>query len=191
MLAGELQSTQGEVDRDDVLTAGRQQAGEHADRTADLQTETVGALRQGRQGRRVLLALIVARAIAPGGGALVIEPLEALDCCCRRHGCSVSSISVPSLVILGSSRCWSRNRSRSRRARSSVLAPISARDPQTRAAAPEISSAHSYSATRHSRASTAVSTPGRGSSSWSSSVVVCCSQRSIVPWATRIRRRPW
>ncbi len=46
---------------------------------------------------------------------------------------------APSLVILGSSRCWSRNRSRSRRARSRALAPISARDPQTRAAWPEIS----------------------------------------------------
>jgi hypothetical protein len=109
----------GDVHRQKLVAAVREHLRKDADGRARFQGPAEGALAKHGQGRGVLVLLVVARLEVPGIARLGVEPLEVLAPEPLAHERLSEIARRPRRTTAGSRRCWRRNSSRSRLARSS------------------------------------------------------------------------
>ena len=109
-------------------TRSASRCGEHADRAADLERGGEAAALQRRDRRVVLGPLVALRLEAPRVGVGRVEALEVARRGPRLTG-GLAARPGRAARRIGSSRCWSTNSSKSRRARSSGVPVANGREP--------------------------------------------------------------
>ena len=147
------------VERDQPATARSQLPGEHPDRRSQLERGAERTRATRGQGGGVLVAFVGRAVIAPRVRVGAVARLEVGQAHAVHVPRRASSAAAPARASIGSSRCWSRNSSRSRRPRSSCPPRANGRDPHARAASSSSSRQAAAIAARACRATAARRAP--------------------------------